>query len=313
MEKMLTPQEIADILKIKKTTVYEMIKRGELPSSKIGKQLRVRETDFGVYLKNVTALESAENVAQDKPEALAESSLLKQDYLKNMSGLVISGQNPLMDLLCAHIESESEGCPVLRSVQNSYNSLYALYFEKIHAACVAFGGRERNTAYIQRMTPGMDLLRIHLAKTQYGLYTDKENTKTIEKIADIARPDVQLINRERGATSRILMDLGLSRERIAQEKINGYHKEVLSDLACAAAIMSGKADVALGAAYTLGQFPDLNFIPLQEVHLELVFDKKYLDYPAFKIIPEIIQSEVFKAEIASIYACDASQTGEYCS
>lgn len=49
MEKMLTPQEIADILKIKKTTVYEMIKRGELPSSKIGKQLRVRETDFGVY------------------------------------------------------------------------------------------------------------------------------------------------------------------------------------------------------------------------------------------------------------------------
>ena len=275
MEKMLTPQEIADILKIKKTTVYEMIKRGELPSSKIGKQLRVRETDFGVYLKNVTALESAENVAQDKPEALAESSLLKQDYLKNMSGLVISGQNPVMDLLCAHIESESEGCPVLRSVQNSYNSLYALYFEKIHAACVAFGGRERNTAYIQRMTPGMDLLRIHLAKTQYGLYTDKENTKTIEKIADIARPDVQLINRERGATSRILMDLGLSRERIAQEKINGYHKEVLSDLACAAAIMSGKADVALGAAYTLGQFPDLNFIPLQEVHLELVFDKKY--------------------------------------
>ena len=71
--------------------------------------------------------------------------------------------------------------------------------------------------------------------------------------------------------------------------------------------------MALGAAYTLGQFPYLNFIPLQEVHLELVFDKKYLDYPAFKIIPEIIQSEVFKAEIASIYACDASQTGEYCS
>ena len=88
----------------------------------------LQKSDFGVYLKNVTALESAENVAQDKPEALAESSLLKQDYLKNMSGLVISGQNPVMDLLCAHIESESEGCPVLRSVQNSYNSLYALYF-----------------------------------------------------------------------------------------------------------------------------------------------------------------------------------------
>lgn len=312
MEKMLTPQEIADILKIKKTTVYEMIKRGELPSSKIGKQLRVRETDFQAYLKNVTDVEVAEADMKNSSEALAESSLLKQDYLKNLSGLVISGQNPVMDLLCAHIESEDEGCPVLRSVQNSYNSLYALYFEKIHAACVGFGGRERNTAYIQRMTPGMDLMRIHLAKTEYGLYINKENTKTVRSIADIAQQDMLFINRERGCTARILLDLGLSREKISSGMIQGYHKEVLSDLACAAAVMSGKADIALGAAYTLGQFPGLDFIPLQEVHLELVFDKKYLEYPAFKIIPEIVRSDVFKAEIESIYACDASCTGEYC-
>ena len=43
MNKLYTAQEIADKLKIKKTTVYELIKRGELESSKIGKQLRISE------------------------------------------------------------------------------------------------------------------------------------------------------------------------------------------------------------------------------------------------------------------------------
>ncbi len=34
----LTPQEVADILKIAKNTVYELIKRGELNSYRVGKK-----------------------------------------------------------------------------------------------------------------------------------------------------------------------------------------------------------------------------------------------------------------------------------
>ena len=50
MNKFYTAQEVADKLKIKKTTVYELIKRGELSSSKIGKQLRVSEEQLAQYL-----------------------------------------------------------------------------------------------------------------------------------------------------------------------------------------------------------------------------------------------------------------------
>ncbi|MFQ7419863.1 MAG: helix-turn-helix domain-containing protein [Blautia massiliensis (ex Durand et al. 2017)] len=50
MNKFYTAQEVADKLKIKKTTVYELIKRGELSSSKIGKQLRVSEDQLSLYL-----------------------------------------------------------------------------------------------------------------------------------------------------------------------------------------------------------------------------------------------------------------------
>ena len=55
MNKLYTAQEVADRLKIKKTTVYELIKRGELSSSKIGKQLRISEEQLAEYLKGTVS------------------------------------------------------------------------------------------------------------------------------------------------------------------------------------------------------------------------------------------------------------------
>ena len=44
-EKLLTPVEVAEMLQIKKNTVYDMIKRGDLKASKMGKQFRIAEQD----------------------------------------------------------------------------------------------------------------------------------------------------------------------------------------------------------------------------------------------------------------------------
>ena len=38
-EKLFTAKEAAEILKVRKNTVYDMIKRGDLKASKLGKQL----------------------------------------------------------------------------------------------------------------------------------------------------------------------------------------------------------------------------------------------------------------------------------
>ena len=50
MNKFYTAQEVADKLKIKKTTVYELIKRGELVPSKVGNQLRISEEQLDQYV-----------------------------------------------------------------------------------------------------------------------------------------------------------------------------------------------------------------------------------------------------------------------
>ena len=45
-----TPDEIAQKLKITKSTVYEMIKRGDLDAHRMGKHLRISNSQFDIYL-----------------------------------------------------------------------------------------------------------------------------------------------------------------------------------------------------------------------------------------------------------------------
>lgn len=45
-----TPEEIAQKLRITKGTVYEMIKRGELEAHRIGRHIRISQTQFEIYL-----------------------------------------------------------------------------------------------------------------------------------------------------------------------------------------------------------------------------------------------------------------------
>ncbi len=59
MDTFLTPEEIAEALKIETRTVYSWLRSGELTGSKLGRLWRVRETDFD-YWVNANRSESRE-------------------------------------------------------------------------------------------------------------------------------------------------------------------------------------------------------------------------------------------------------------
>jgi excisionase family DNA binding protein len=46
----LTPQEVADLLRVSSMTVYRLIKSGELPAVRVGKAFRIREDELDAYL-----------------------------------------------------------------------------------------------------------------------------------------------------------------------------------------------------------------------------------------------------------------------
>lgn len=47
---LLTVAEVADVLRVSNMTVYRLIKAGELPALRVGKNYRIRQADLDAYL-----------------------------------------------------------------------------------------------------------------------------------------------------------------------------------------------------------------------------------------------------------------------
>ena len=303
MNKLYTAQEIADKLKIKKTTVYELIKRGELASSKIGKQLRISEEQLAEYLHGTRPASETHPVF---PDFHPESSLLKRDYLLNSSGLIISGQAAfVMELLMGQMAALETGLPILHSHMNSYNGLYSLYFRKVHAASVGLFAED-----IAPLLPGIPLAVLILYEFPLGLYIRKGNPGKIAGIQDLTRADITLANREKGSTSRIYLDKQLKEKQIPAASIHGYQKEFVSDFSAAASVIDGHNDVAIGDKSVVLKTDSLDFIPLITVPMYLVMEASSLDSPGFQSLIEISRSEEFKTALRSQNCYDTSHTGE---
>ena len=58
-----TPNEVAEILKISKFTVYELIKRGELAAYHVGRKVRVEAPDLEAFKQR------SKGLAQQGPRA----------------------------------------------------------------------------------------------------------------------------------------------------------------------------------------------------------------------------------------------------
>lgn len=303
MNKFYTAQEVADKLKIKKTTVYELIKRGELASSKIGKQLRISEEQLEHYLHGST--QETGTLPHDM-DFLPESSLLKRDYLLYSNGLILSGQtSPALELLCSQMAVHPKGMPVLQSHMNTYNGLYSLYFGKVHIAAASLPLEQ-----IRALVPGTALAAVCLYEFSLGLYVQKGNPKSIRRLQDLTRADVILANREKGSIRRIYLDKELKKEKILAADISGYRKELVSDLSTAAAVGSGTADAALGEEYVARQSPNLDFLPLTTMPMYLVAEEASLSKPGFTAMLEIVKSEDFRTGIHGQTGYDIKHTGE---
>ena len=48
---MLTPNEVAELLRVSTMTVYRLIKAGDLRAARIGKSYRLSEADVDAYLQ----------------------------------------------------------------------------------------------------------------------------------------------------------------------------------------------------------------------------------------------------------------------
>ncbi len=345
-EELYTPQEVANLLKIKKNTVYELIKRGELKCRKIGKQFRIRKDDLEEYLnishnkmpsgeaglKNPVKKEAdAKNKTDVKSESekftvYEEFKKPEPDFIKNNienqtnnskemfsnRGLIICGQDILLEILCNYLSGELEDFPIFRSYLGSYNGLYALYQGKVDIATAHLWDGETgeyNKQFVKRMLPGTPYRRIHLVDRMQGFYVKEGNPKQIKGFMDLIRDDIIMINREKGSGTRILLDEYLIKLEIKSSRVKGYEKEVTSHLACAGVVARGGADVALGNERISKELKGIDFIPIQMEGYDLVIKMESTKYEWYQKLIRIINSREFQEEIERLSGYDITNIG----
>ena len=88
---LMSEQEVAALLKIARNTVYELIKRGELKSVKVGKQLRVSRVEINRYLSQPHPAEKPQVPAPPAPaeEESHGAKALRDETVLRWSELVI--------------------------------------------------------------------------------------------------------------------------------------------------------------------------------------------------------------------------------
>ena len=314
IDESLTALEVAELLKITKNTVYELVKRGELPGYKVGKKLRIDKTDVESYINNQKVTKSNNNkfnVLKDEP--IKEENLNTIKKLESPNDIIISGQDVILDILAETIKEKTSDVRVLRSNAGSYASLYDLYNDKISISSTHLWDgdtNEYNTAFVRKMIPGISCLLINLAYRNVGFYVAKGNPYKINTWKDLTKQNISMINREKGSGIRILLDEKLRVNNISREQLKGYNIEKQSHFAVARSIARGEGDVGLGNEKVASQLSEIDFIPLQEERYDLVIKVSDLKYPIYKMIVDTIQSQEFKKEIEALGGYNLKDIGK---
>lgn len=308
----LTPEEVAAKLKIAKNTVYELIKRGELPAYRVGRKIRIDLKDVENYKKQGKRIELTVEQSSLSTSSEARLGQIFEPRASQPRGIVICGQDVLLDVLARQLEQHPRGIKALRHSVGSFPGLLALYHEQADLAAIHLWDGDTNVyniPYVRHLLPGIKTVLIHLACRMQGFYVAKGNPKNIKDWRDLTQGDIKLINREKGSGTRVLLDEKLRLLGIDRRLIRGYEVEEPSHLAIASAVARGDADVGLGNEKVSMQVRGLDFIPLQKERYELVMRKDSLHKPFMQAVIEILQSQDFKRELNGLGDYDTSETG----
>ena len=319
----LRVEDVMRLLHLGRTTVYKMVREGELPSYRVGRQVRFRYDDImtrvgGLPSERPSTASVPATTSVITPEvepAQEEFSGPYPDVLDELpswmrGSLVVGGEDMSADILANYLPGL--GCKAVRSHANGYVSLARMYLGTVHAAAVSLwsGEEERyNLPFVRALLPGMPVIVMRLVRKRVGFTVRRKGSFAPAGWSDLLAPGVRIANRERGAEARVLLDEHMTYLEADPSGIAGYDKVVTSEFAQALLVARGMADVAVTSERPYRQMDGLDFIPLQDASCDLVIARTAQTAGLIRAARSLLRTEAFRSEFdASIY--DTSTSGD---
>ncbi len=222
----------------------------------------------------------------------------------------IGSHDMTLDLLAQHLSLR--GRRLVSANVGSQGGLVALRRGEAHLAgshLLDPESGEYNIAAIQQYLPRRRVRVMTWVGREQGLLLPPGNPRGIHGLADLARPDVTFINRQRGAGTRVLLDYTLGRLGIAPDAIHGYNQEEYTHLGVAAAVVSGRADTGLGIA-AAARALDLDFIPLFQERYDLVIPLEFVESGLLDPLFDLTQDPAFREQVSALPGYDIAHMGK---
>ena len=144
---------------------------------------------------------------------------------------------------------------------------------------------------------------------QGGLVLASGNPKNIRGVDDLARKGVRIINREKGAGSRDLLDQKLRDAGISPAGVAGYDRIAHGHLPAALAVSLGEADCCIATRSAARAF-GLSFVPLATERYDLVMRRQYARLPAVQALLDVLNRAAVRKKLEMLAGYDTRHTGE---
>lgn len=257
--------------------------------------LVIPQNSEGVEGGEVVKIELLKNIAEIKSTIVSIGSHdISMDIIANL----IHQRNSTFSLSSAHVGSMG-GIMALRRGE--------AHIAPIHLLDEATG--KYNVDYIKRYLPNVEMALIKGLKRIQGLMVKRGNPKAIKDFKDLTREDIQFVNRQRGAGTRILLEYILSQKGISADNIFGYEREMTTHMAVAAAVSSGSADVGLGVL-SAAKAMNLDFIPVGNEEYDFAIPVSYLKLPMIELFIDTLKSAEFAKELELLGGYTLESAGE---
>jgi molybdate-binding protein/DNA-binding XRE family transcriptional regulator len=224
--------------------------------------------------------------------------------------VLIAGCDPGISVLAHHLQSA--GVELVLAHRNSSQSLQLLKDGCVHIAGTHLrdeSSGESNLPEIGRMFPRNAVAVITFAVWEEGIVTATGNPKGIKGIEDLARRDVLIVNREKGAGSRALLDSALKRLKLDSKNVRGYGRVAPGHLQAAWQVQSGQADCCIATRAASRVF-GLGFIPLVSERYDLAIRRQHLDIPSIQTLLDTLNRSNYRRELESLGGYDARAAGQ---
>lgn len=291
MPDLMSTKEVAEYLRIKERKVYELVRDGGIPCTRVtGKYLFPRDL-IDLWLAKSTDFPGGLPVPQNSasaPRVVAGSHdpLLEWALRESRCGFALMPGGSLdgFKRLCAG-EAQVCGIHVLDDASGAYN-----------------------VPLLKSAPAGLDMVAIEWAWRQQGLVVAAGNPHGLRNVRDLAKRPVKVVERQPESGSQILLGHLLRENKLSPDTLSRLDEPALSESDLALAIAEGKADAGV-AIEAVARQHGLDFVPLARERYDLVLRRREYFEPPFQALLDFARSARFRTRAAEMGGYETAGLG----